>query len=108
MPMEWEQLATELDTYMPHQPWAQTLVGIGVLILTALFVQWVVARVVLLLGETASKLVHEQDKSIAMMYGDAGAAVLLRRDPAAQTDTMLCTDGGRFKAIILPGGGFHS
>ena len=61
----------------------------------------------LLLGETASKLVHEQDKSIAMMYGDAGAAVLLRRDPAAQTDTMLCTDGGRFKAIILPGGGFR-
>ena len=26
MPMEWEELATELDTYMPHQPWAQTLV----------------------------------------------------------------------------------
>ena len=25
MPMEWEELATELDTYMPHQPWAQTL-----------------------------------------------------------------------------------
>ena len=48
--MEWEELATELDTYMPHQPWAQTLVGIGVLILTALFVQWVVARVVLLLA----------------------------------------------------------
>ena len=61
----------------------------------------------LLLGETASKLVHPQDKSVAMMYGDAGAAVLLRRDPEAHTDTMLFTDGGRFKTIILPAGGFR-
>lgn len=61
----------------------------------------------LLMGETASKLVHPQDKSVAMMYGDAGAAVLLRRDPKAATKTLLCTDGGRFKAIILPAGGFR-
>ena len=61
----------------------------------------------LLLGETASKLAHPQDKSIAMMYGDAGAAVLLQRDPSAETNTLLCTDGGRFKAIILPAGGFR-
>ena len=61
----------------------------------------------LLLGETASKLVHPQDKSVAMMYGDAGAAVLLKRDPEADTKTMLFTDGGRFKKIILPAGGFR-
>lgn len=50
MPLQWEELVTQLDTHLPHEPWAQTLVGIGVLILTALFVQWVVARVVLLLA----------------------------------------------------------
>ena len=50
MPLEWEELVTQLDTHMPREAWAQTLVGIGVLILTALFVQWVVARVVLLLA----------------------------------------------------------
>ncbi len=50
MPLEWEELVTQLDTHMPREIWAQTLVGIGVLILTALFVQWVVARVVLLLA----------------------------------------------------------
>ena len=61
----------------------------------------------LLMGETASKLVHPQDKSVAMMYGDAGAAILLRRDPGAESNTMLFTDGGRFKAIILPAGGFR-
>ena len=61
----------------------------------------------LLLGETASKLAHPQDKSVAMMYGDAGAAVLLKRDPEASSRTMLFTDGGRFKAIVLPAGGFR-
>ncbi len=50
MPLEWEELVTQLDAHMPREIWAQTLIGIGVLILTALFVQWVVARVVLLLA----------------------------------------------------------
>ncbi|MEN4920321.1 mechanosensitive ion channel domain-containing protein [Achromobacter spanius] len=50
MPLEWEELVTQLDTHLPREAWAQTLIGIGVLILTALFVQWVVARVVLLLA----------------------------------------------------------
>ena len=61
----------------------------------------------LLLGETASKLVHPLDKSIVMMYGDAGAAILLERQSAAETVTLLRSDGGRFKSIILPAGGFR-
>ena len=61
----------------------------------------------LLLGETASKLVDPLDKSIVMMYGDAGAAVLLKRDSAAETTTLLRSDGSRFKSIILPAGGFR-
>ena len=61
----------------------------------------------LLLGETASKLVDPLDKSIVMMYGDAGAAVLLERDRAAETTTLLRSDGSRFKSIILPAGGFR-
>lgn len=61
----------------------------------------------LLLGETASKLVDPLDKSIVMMYGDAGAAVLLKRDPTVETTTLLRSDGSRFKSIILPAGGFR-
>ena len=61
----------------------------------------------LLLGETASKLVHPLDKSIVMMYGDAGAAILLKRDPHGTCTTLLKSDGSRFKAIILPAGGFR-
>ncbi len=61
----------------------------------------------LLMGETASKLVDPLDKSIVMMYGDAGAAVLLERNAGAQTTTLLRSDGDRFKSIILPAGGFR-
>lgn len=61
----------------------------------------------LLLGETASKLVNPLDKSIAMMYGDAGAAVLYERTMGAKQTTLLESDGYRFKSIILPAGGFR-
>ena len=61
----------------------------------------------LLLGETASKLVNPLDKSIVMMYGDAGAAILLERKHTASSATLLCSDGARFKTIILPAGGFR-
>ena len=62
----------------------------------------------LLMGETASKLVHPLDKSIVMMYGDAGAAVLLEKtERDIETTTLLRSDGERYKAIILPAGGFR-
>ena len=61
----------------------------------------------LLLGETASKLVDPLDKSIVMMYGDAGAAILLKKQDNARLTTLLRSDGGRFKSIVLPAGGFR-
>lgn len=41
-----------------------------------------------LIGETASKLVNPLDKSIVMMYGDAGAAILLKREEGASMKTL--------------------
>lgn len=61
----------------------------------------------LLLGETASKLANPLDKTIAMMYGDAGAAILFERNPASEIICQLYTDGSRFRSIILPAGGFR-
>jgi len=67
MPMEWEQLVTQMDAHLPREPWAQTLVGIGVLILTALFIQWVVARVVLLLAHRVLVLSGRRDWDKALL-----------------------------------------
>lgn len=61
----------------------------------------------LLMGETATKLVDPQDKSIVMMYGDAGAAILLERKEGVKTTSLLRSDGSRFQAIVLPAGGFR-
>lgn len=62
----------------------------------------------LLMGETASKLVDPHDKAIAMMYGDAGAAILLKKTGRdICTTTLLRSDGSRYKSIILPAGGFR-
>ena len=61
----------------------------------------------LLIGETASKLVDPMDKSIVMMYGDAGAAILLKKSGERETTTILKSDGNRYKAIVLPAGGFR-
>lgn len=60
-----------------------------------------------LIGETASKLVNPMDKSIVMMYGDAGAAILLKRAGDQKISTLLKSDGNRYKAIVLPAGGFR-
>lgn len=61
----------------------------------------------LLMGETATKLVDPLDKSIVMMYGDAGAAILLERKEGSKSTTLLRSDGSRFQAIVLPAGGFR-
>lgn len=61
----------------------------------------------LLIGETASKLVNPMDKSIVMMYGDAGAAVLLKKTGEQVITTLLKSDGARYRAIVLPAGGFR-
>jgi 3-oxoacyl-[acyl-carrier-protein] synthase-3 len=61
----------------------------------------------LLMGETATKLVDPLDKSIVMMYGDAGAAILLERKDGVGITSLLRSDGSRYKAIVLPAGGFR-
>ncbi|MGM9531979.1 3-oxoacyl-ACP synthase III family protein, partial [Intestinibacter sp.] len=61
----------------------------------------------LILGETSSKLVSPDDESTAMMFGDAGAAILYVKEDNRKIKTLLMTDGNRFKSIIVPSGGFR-
>lgn len=60
----------------------------------------------LILGETTSKLISEDDHS-SMMFGDAGAAILYKKDKAESNHTLLKTDGSRFKDLVVPAGGFR-
>jgi len=54
-------LYRRLDAYIPDQAWSETLLGVAVLLLGALFVQWGVARVVLYLAHRLLVLTDHAD-----------------------------------------------
>jgi 3-oxoacyl-[acyl-carrier-protein] synthase III len=65
-------------------------------------------RVLLLAGDTQTKLCHPQDKNVTFILGDGGTATLLEADEEADEITIeLMTDGSRFQNLYVPAGGFR-
>ncbi len=65
-------------------------------------------RVLLLAGDTQTKLCHDEDKNVVFILGDGGTATLLEADPGAPPITVeLMTDGSRFRNLYVPAGGFR-
>lgn len=63
----------------------------------------------LIVGESLTKMVHPSDKSVTMLFGDGGAAILLEKtDEESQIKGMVKSDGNGYKAIIAPAGGFRN
>lgn len=68
-----------------------------------------ISKALLLVGETLTKMTHPKDQAVAMLFGDAGSAVLLEKtDDESDIHGMLKTDGEGYKAIIAPAGGFRN
>ncbi|MBR1427483.1 MAG: ketoacyl-ACP synthase III [Prevotella sp.] len=66
-------------------------------------------KALLLVGETLTKMTHPKDKSVAMLFGDGGSAILLEKtDETSVIKGMLKTDGTGYRAIIAPAGGFRN
>ena len=66
-------------------------------------------RVLLLAGDTQTKLCHDQDKNVVFILGDGGTATLL--EASAEADPIvieLLTDGSRFRNLYVPAGGFRT
>jgi 3-oxoacyl-[acyl-carrier-protein] synthase-3 len=64
--------------------------------------------VLLLTGDTQSKLCHTEDKNVAFLLADGGTATLLERAPEDSTVTIeVHTDGSRFENLYVPAGGFR-
>ena len=65
-----------------------------------------VRRVLVLVGETFSKIVNARDKVNAPLYGDAGTATLVEKSDAfGDSHFVLKTDGAGAGAVIIPAGG---
>jgi 3-oxoacyl-[acyl-carrier-protein] synthase-3 len=62
-------------------------------------------RVLLLVGETFSKIVSSKDRVNSPLYGDAGTATLIEKTINSDSYFSLYSDGSGFKSIIIKAGG---
>lgn len=62
-------------------------------------------RVLLLVGETFSKIVSPYDKVNAPLYGDAGTATLIEKGDYNASFFDLCSDGSGAEAVMIKAGG---
>jgi 3-oxoacyl-[acyl-carrier-protein] synthase-3 len=61
-------------------------------------------RVLLLVGETFSKIVNKQDKVNAPLYGDAGTATLIEKSKGDEAFFSLYSDGAGKDAVMIKAG----
>ena len=61
-------------------------------------------RVLVLAGDTSTRLVNPGDNSVRMIFGDAGSAVLIEPGPDAAVITVK-TDGSGARHLMIPAGG---
>lgn len=67
-----------------------------------------VKRVLLLVGDTISKVISPHDMPANVLFGDAGTATAIEYDETASTSTfVLGTDGSGAESLIIEGGGFR-
>jgi 3-oxoacyl-[acyl-carrier-protein] synthase-3 len=65
-------------------------------------------RVLVLAGDTQTKLCHREDKNVVFIMGDGGTATLVERDDSAGKTAMeVFTDGSRYESLYVPAGGFR-
>lgn len=65
-------------------------------------------RVLLLVGETMSKIVSQYDKEAKPLFGDAGTATLIEKGCFGQSFFSLNSDGSGADIMMIPAGGFRN
>lgn len=67
-----------------------------------------VNRVLLLVGETMSKIVSRYDKVNTPLFGDAGTATLIEKGDYGKSVFSLHSDGSGYEVMMIPDGGFRN
>ena len=65
-------------------------------------------RVLLLVGETMSKIVSRYDKVNTPLFGDAGTATLIEKGNYGDSVFSLHSDGSGYEVMMIPDGGFRN
>lgn len=64
------------------------------------------SKFLLLMGDTPNRFLDPANRVTLPVFGDAGSAALLEyRKDAPPMSFLLGTDGGRYEALVIPGGG---
>jgi 3-oxoacyl-[acyl-carrier-protein] synthase-3 len=63
-------------------------------------------KVLVLAGDTSSKMINPKDKSLKMVFGDCGTATLVTKGDA-RFGFSLCSDGAGHDRLIIPAGGYR-
>lgn len=63
-------------------------------------------NVLVLAGDTTSRMINPNDKSLRMVFGDCGTATLFGKGSHTMGFT-ICSDGGGADRLIVPAGGFR-
>ena len=82
----------------------------GLYLCNLMLVHGGIRRALLLHGETPARFADESDRSVSLLFGDAGSATALEMpdpDIAEPWTYVLHTDGTGYKDLIIPGGGFR-
>ncbi len=69
-----------------------------------------IKRALVLHGETPARFADESDRSVSLLFGDAGSATALEPgdgEAEAPWSFVLHSDGAGFEDLIIPGGGFR-
>jgi len=65
-------------------------------------------RVLLLVGETLSKIVSDRDRATAFLFGDAATATIIEKKPThSKSFFSLNSDGSDYKVLCIPSGGYR-
>ena len=64
-------------------------------------------NVLLLAGDTTTKMVNKRDRTHRMVFGDCGSATLLTRCEGKHISAHICSNGVEYKTVIVPAGGFR-
>lgn len=80
---------------------------VGMQSLAALMQAANIEKALVVVGDTAGKNVYPKDRSSAMLFGEAGAAMLLEKtgNDADEISGMIRSDGAGYRYMIVPGGG---
>jgi len=65
-------------------------------------------RILLLAGDTSSRMISHKDRATSLLFGDAGSATLIEKNTTTENSFFsLNTDGGGFNALNIKGGGYR-